>query len=75
MDLSSRRHSPQEILQSLDQEDQNTYVAILSKLLKAGVVGTETLEVRGQPYTSFVSARVGDPDLARANATQDRRYA
>jgi len=39
---------------------------MLANMLQRGIVGTETLEVDGQPRTTFITTRLGDPRLMHA---------
>lgn len=45
--------------QNLSDEDFSTYLKSVSKLLRAGVIGTETVEFRGQPTQVFVENEIG----------------
>lgn len=59
-------------VQALDEDGVKEFLSALATLLKEGVVGTETLEVNGEPYQSFVSTRLGSEDLRHArNYRQD----
>lgn len=51
---------------ALSAEERDSFLKMLANLLQQGVVGTETLEVNGQPRDTFVSARMADPELAHA---------
>jgi len=50
----------------LSAEDRSAFLDIVANLLSQGVVGTETLEVNGEPYTCFITTRLGDPRLMHA---------
>ena len=52
--------------QRLSPEDQQEYLKMLARLLQHGIVGTETLNVNNQPYTTFATTRLGDPQLRHA---------
>ncbi|MBE7488380.1 MAG: hypothetical protein DIKNOCCD_01224 [bacterium] len=45
--------------QNLSDEDFSTYLKSVAKLLKAGVIGTETVELRGQPVHVFIENEIG----------------
>tara|TARA_R110001592_G_scaffold57055_3_gene173564 strand:- start:139 stop:471 length:333 start_codon:yes stop_codon:yes gene_type:complete len=66
VNLSSESRNLAAIYNALSPDEKTTYLENLARLLKAGVVGTETLTVRGQPYQSFVTNRFADPELAHA---------
>ncbi len=66
LDLSSQGRDLLAAYSSLSSADQEAFTQTLSSLLSQGVVGTETLEVRGEPYTSFATTRIGDEDLRGA---------
>ncbi len=65
-DLSDSGRDLHQHLQSLAPADREAYLKMLARLLKSGVVGTETLEVRGRSYQTFATTRLADPRLARA---------
>lgn len=46
------------------ERDSETYLKILSKLLKKGIVGYEYLDVGNRPYKSFITTRIGDSRLS-----------
>lgn len=50
----------------LDREQLQEFLRITAELLRHGVVGVETLEVRDQPYKSFLPAHIADPVLRDA---------
>ena len=50
----------------LSAEDRSAFLDIVAGLLSQGVVGTETLEVNGEPHTCFITTRLGDPRLMHA---------
>ena len=66
LDLSSQSRNLPATFQALSAEDKHTYLQNLARLLKAGIVGTETLEVRGNTYQSFASTRFVDPEVTHA---------
>lgn len=65
-DLSRTGRDLLQTVQSLDPADRESYLKNLARLLKAGIVGTETLEVNGRAYHTFVTTRLADPRLAHA---------
>lgn len=50
----------------LSPADRQTFLTSLADLLQQGVIGTETLDVHGEPYTCFLPTRLSDPRLAHA---------
>ena len=68
LDLSSEGRGLLEAYSSLGADDQQTFLGMLAELLKQGVIGQETLELGGQPYTTFATTRLGDPKLMHAPA-------
>lgn len=65
-DLSRSGRDLLQTLQTLAPADRESYLNNLARLLKAGIVGTETLEVEGQAYHSFATTRLADHRLAHA---------
>jgi hypothetical protein len=53
-------------VQGLDEEGVKEFLSTLAVLLREGVVGTESLEVNGERYESFVSTRLGSEELRHA---------
>lgn len=49
-------------LRRMAPEDLQRFVAMLSTLLKQGVVGSEDLETRGEVRRSYVLVRPADPE-------------
>jgi hypothetical protein len=64
--LSRAGHDLLDEFTSLPPEAQAAFLEDLANLLRAGVVGTETLDYRGEAYTSFLSTRPADPAVAHA---------
>lgn len=67
-----------ETLASLSVEEKEAFLKVLGHLLQQGVVGRETLEVRGEEVDTFVSTRIGSEELrharrARPRSRDDRR--
>ena len=60
LDLTAPRHSAWQAMESLSGEDRESYLKTMADLLRAGVVGIETLEVDGHPYTRFAELAIGD---------------
>lgn len=46
------------------EKDLGDILKTISSLLKKGIVGYEFLDVRNNPYQSFVTTRIGDQRLA-----------
>ena len=53
---------------SMSAEDRGAFLSQLAGLLEQGVVGQETVELNGEPYTTFITTRLGDPELMHARA-------
>jgi len=66
LDLSRGGRNPISPLEQLDGEGLQTFIDMTATLLQHGVVGYELLEIDKQPYTSFVTNRIGDPRLQGA---------
>ena len=66
LDLSGGGRGVSNVVGDLSPSSRAEYLEILGRLLQAGVVGTERLEVGGEPYTSFASTRFADPRVAHA---------
>lgn len=73
LDLSSEARDVMGAVASLEGEERNMFLDIIASVFQQGVVGTETLEVDGQPYESFVTTRLGDPKLMHAKPYQGGR--
>lgn len=54
----------------LDPGARTSFLDMLSTLLSRGVVGTETVEVNGEAYVSYLPTRLGDTELERARPWQ-----
>ncbi len=54
-------------------ESGQEFLTMLATMIKQGVVGRETLEVRGQRYTSFIENRIAAPDEIAHAPRFDRR--
>ena len=74
LDLSAEGRNIFKTFQELDDADKTSYLKNLARLLKAGIVGTEELEIRGETYHSFASTRFADPVIARANSARIRPH-
>lgn len=72
-DLSAGRRDPFSTLGRLSGEELESFLQMTADLLRAGIVGIETLEVEGQPRETFVSTRAAAPDLRGAPPYVDRR--
>jgi len=66
LDLSVPARDLLGTLRELEPEARSEYLENLATLLQAGVVGVETLGVRGRPYDSFAGTRFADPRLSGA---------
>ena len=60
LDLTAPRHGAFDAMGSLSPQDRASYLTTLATLLQAGVVGVETLDVNGHPYTRFAELAIGD---------------
>lgn len=54
-------------------ESGQEFLTMLATMIKQGVVGRETLEVRGERYTSFIENRIAAPDEIVRAPRFDRR--
>jgi len=52
--------------------DLDTYLSVISRLLKKGIVGYEFLKVNTRPYKSFITTRIGDQRLYGAKQYRNR---
>ena len=71
MDLGQRSGSRLAGFHGLNKDERALFASHLSQLSRLGIVGTETLEVRGLPRQSFVETAYADPELR--DAPQYRR--
>ena len=62
-------------LVNLSHEEQEQFLQMLARLLQHGIIGTETLEVDGQPRKTFVSTRIADPQLRHAKPYRNQHRA
>jgi len=53
-------------VKKLSSGECEEFLTMLAELLQQGVIGTETLEVNGEPYTCYLPTRLGDPRLMHA---------
>lgn len=72
LDLTAPRHAAWDAAQALTPEDRQSYLSTLATLLQAGIVGIETLNVNGRPYTRFAELAIGDEQ--HRGAPQYRRF-
>lgn len=63
LDLSLEGRSLLGTYENMNNQDQGAFLDMLSSVLDSGIVGTETLEVNGQAYTTDAASRLGDPRL------------
>jgi len=71
LDLS--HHSPRDLtgaINKLTPAEGQDFLVMLAELLQQGVIGSETLEVNGEPYTCYLPTRLGDARLMHARAWQ-----
>jgi hypothetical protein len=66
LDLSQGGRDIGGLFQKLGAPEQDEFLKMLVRLLQHGIVGTETLEVNGQPHETFVTTRIADPELRHA---------
>lgn len=71
LDLSSGSRNIIGNYRALSPEEQVNFLETLATLLKQGVIGTETKEVNGRPYQSFVSIGFADPVVRDAPTYRD----
>lgn len=60
LDLTAPRHTAWDNLYGQTPAERSHYLESLATLLKAGIVGVETLDVGGRPYTRFAELAIGD---------------
>ncbi len=60
MDLSLENRNVFTSLDGLSGEERDSFLDLLAGLLKQGIVGIETLDVRGRPYERFATNSIGD---------------
>lgn len=53
-------------MKKLSAAECEEFLTMLAELLQQGVIGTETLDVNGEPYTCHLPARLGDSRLMHA---------
>ena len=66
LDLSLENRDVVGAYSQLSSSDKSAFLNQLSELMQQGVVGTETLEVRGEAYTTDITTRLGDETLRHA---------
>ena len=67
-DLSSGNRDIFDAITVLSPDERDEFLDTVASLLHQGVVGVEMLEVRGQPYQSFVETRIAAPELKGTRA-------
>jgi len=72
LDLSGGPRDIFRALGSMDDADVDAFLQMLAQLLKSGVMGTEMLEVNGEPYKSFIVTRAADEDVRDAPLYRER---
>lgn len=60
LDLTAPRHGAWDTAFSLAPQDRKSYLNTLATLLRSGIVGVETLDINGRPYTRFAELAIGD---------------
>lgn len=73
LDLSRGARDLLGVVYGLPRESLREFLKLSAELLMQGVAGTETLEVRGEPYKSFIPVRMADPRLRNAPLYRGRR--
>jgi len=63
LDLTTTPRPVSSVLDSSDSETGKSSLTLLAKLLQQGVVGTETYDINGRPYTRFIETTIGDDRL------------
>ncbi len=66
LDLSGSRNGLIGALGDLSPEEAESLGTLLASLIQQGVVGVETLDVRGERYTSFITNRLAPSDAQHA---------
>lgn len=66
LDLSRGARDLLGVVYGLPKDGLHEFLKLSADLLRQGIAGTETLEVRGEPYKSFVPSRMADPRLRDA---------
>lgn len=59
---------------SLSESEKEKFAKALGKLLKAGIIGYEILEVNGQKEKHFLSTQIGDERLYNAKRYNKKGY-
>lgn len=72
LNLTKENRNPIDVFHNLDASDVDSFLAMLTELLQSGVVGTELLDLGGEPYQSFVTNGMGDPRLDGAKPYRGR---
>ncbi len=71
-DLSRSSGDPLRSIANLDKEALEEFITMTVRLLKAGIVGTETYDRDGRPYTTFITTGMADPELRGLPYYRDR---
>jgi hypothetical protein len=71
-DLSRSSGDPLRSIANLDPEALDEFITMTVRLLKAGIVGTETYDRDGRPYTTFITTGMADPELRGLPYYRDR---
>ena len=59
-------------LSDLNPEEKEEFLKMLSKLLKAGIVGYEILEVNGKPEKHYIVNQIGDERIYGAKLYKEK---
>lgn len=59
-------------LSDLNPEEKEEFLKMLSKLLKAGIVGYEMLEVNGKPEKHYIVNQIGDERIYGAKLYKEK---
>ena len=71
-DLSRSSGDPLRSIANLDEDALDEFITMTVRLLKAGIVGTETYDRDGRPYTTFITTGMADPELRGLPYYRDR---
>ena len=66
LDLSKEGRDLYGSYSALSQEDRSLFIDIIGNVMGQGVVGNESLEVRGSSQKSYASTRLGSEELRHA---------
>ncbi|MBI5094332.1 MAG: hypothetical protein HZB26_18090 [Candidatus Hydrogenedentes bacterium] len=72
LDLTKTPRPVSGALTGANSEETQASLTMLARLLQQGVVGTETYDVNGRPYTRFIETTIGDRRLNGLKPYRDR---